>query len=247
MQKIVEVLPNLEALAHRSLEITLLKLHAAIAQRGQFTMALSGGSTPKALYTLLAQQDLPWENIHLFWGDERYVPADHPDSNQGMTRQVWLDQVSFPVANIHPMSTAATDPAISAQQYEAEIYKFFGVQAGEIPHFDLILLGMGDDGHTASLFPHTAALQVRDRLVTVGNKDGQPRLTFTVSLINQATCVLFMVAGGGKQDALRHVFAAEASSATYPARLIQPLGECWWLLDQALGQYLDHKILQDSH
>ena len=116
---------------------------------------------------------------------------------------------------------------------------FFQTEPGTFPKFDLILLGMGDDGHTASLFPHTEALKVRDRLVTVGNKDGQPRLTFTVPLINQARCVMFLVAGGNKRSALKQVFATQGDDTQYPSRLIDPEGELLWLLDSAAAAELN--------
>ncbi|MBM0741194.1 6-phosphogluconolactonase [Phormidium sp. CLA17] len=238
MQKIVEVLPDKSALIERSLEVVLTKMQAAIAQRGIATIALAGGGTPKPLYEKLAEQDLPWEKIHVFWGDERYVPADHPDSNEGMARRAWLDKVPLPPANIHPIPTGATDPADAAAQHEAELQAFFKLSAGTFPAFDIILLGIGDDGHTASLFPHTDALQVRDRLITVGNKDGQPRITFTATLINHAYTALFLVAGASKRPALDHIFAPD-DDTLYPARLIQPQGELWWLLDQAAGAELD--------
>jgi 6-phosphogluconolactonase len=236
--KQVDVLPDLAALVDRTLELVGDRLQHAIAERGLCTIALSGGSTPKPLYAKLAQQALPWEQVHVFWGDERYVPATHPDSNEGMARQVWLDQVPIPAANIHPMPTANPDPSVSASQHEAELQAFFQVVPGEFPAFDVILLGMGDDGHTASLFPHTEALKVSDRLVTVGNKDGNPRITFTAPLINHARTVIFMVAGANKQTALSHVFAASDDDAQYPSRLIHPTGELWWLLDAAAGANL---------
>lgn len=238
MNKIVEVLPDKNALVQRALTIVVDKMQTAIAARGLCTIALAGGSTPKPLYEQLATQSLPWDKIHIFWGDERYVPPDHPDSNEGMARHAWLDKVAFPSANIHPISTAKADPAASADQHETELQQFFQLQPGAFPSFDMILLGIGDDGHTASLFPHTDALQVRDRLITVGNKDGQPRITFTASLINHARAVLFLVAGASKRPALAQIFAAVADEATYPARLIQPEGEVWWFLDQAAGQEL---------
>ncbi|MDX2243750.1 MAG: 6-phosphogluconolactonase [Leptolyngbyaceae cyanobacterium bins.302] len=237
-QRIVEVLPDKAALVDRALDLLLIKLEDAIAQRGQFTIVLSGGSTPKPLYEKLAQHELPWEKIHVFWGDERYVPPTHPDSNEGMTRKAWLDHISIPAENIHVMPTASGDPAIDAAKHEAEIQAFFQTASGEFPVFDVMLQGMGDDGHTASLFPHTEALQVRDRLVTVGNKDGQPRITFTAPLINHARTVIFLVAGENKQTALSHVFAAEDDASQYPSRLIQPEGELWWLLDRAAGKNL---------
>lgn len=232
MDRQVEVLPDKSAIVQRALELVLDRLALALADRGRFTIVLSGGSTPKPLYEAIAQQDLPWEKIHVFWGDERYVPPDHPDSNEGMARKAWLDRVSILPENIHSMPTDATDPAIAAQQHDAELQAFFGLQPGELPIFDVILLGMGDDAHTASLFPNTPALEVSDRLVTVGNKDGQPRLTFTAPLINRAACVLFLVSGASKQDALAQVFAAEADDRLYPSRLIRPQGQLWWLLDQ---------------
>jgi 6-phosphogluconolactonase len=234
MNKNLEVLPDQKALIERSLNLVVSKIKAAIAERDRCTIALSGGSTPKALYQALAQENLPWEKIHVFWGDERYVSAEHPDSNQRMAGEAWLDRVNIPEGNIHPMPTDAGDPAIDAQKHDRELQEFFGGSAGEIPVFDIILLGMGDDGHTASLFPHTEALQVRDRLVTVGNKDGQPRITFTVPLINQAISVIFIVAGASKKDALTQVFAPHPDGNTYPSALIQPKsGELWWLLDRA--------------
>jgi 6-phosphogluconolactonase len=239
MNKIVEVLPDTTDLIQRSLEVVVEKIQAAIAQRGQCTIALSGGSTPKPLYQALATQDLPWDKLHVFWGDERYVPADHPDSNQGMARQAWLDRVQIPAANIHPMVTEAADPAIAAQDYESHIRDVLQVQDHPFPALDLVLLGLGDDGHTASLFPHTKALQVQDRLITVGDKDGQPRLTFTAPFINAARCVLFVVAGANKQAALQEIFASTADAMTYPARLIQPQGELWWLFDAAAGQAIN--------
>lgn len=236
MTRTVEVLSDQAALVERSLQIVLERLQAAIAERGQCTLALSGGSTPKPLYEAMAKQALPWEQVHIFWGDERYVPADHPDSNEGMARQAWLDHIEIPAKNIHPVPTHHPDPADSATQHDQELQAFFQTQPGEFPQFDVILLGIGDDGHTASLFPHTEALNVSDRLITVGNKDGQPRITFTSALINQARCVLFMVAGANKQEALEHILADEGNSQQYPARLIQPQGELIWLLDSAAGE-----------
>lgn len=236
MKKFVEVLSDKSALIERACDLIVQKIQEAIQERGQCAIALAGGSTPKPIYESLASQSLPWDKIHIFWGDERYVPADHPDSNQKMAREAWLNKVDFPESNIHPMPTSAEDPATDAKKHEEELQAFFGVSSGEFPAFDIILLGIGDDAHTASLFPHTEALQVRDRLVTVGNKDGNPRLTFTIPLINAAHSVLFLVAGASKQEALTQIFAPEANPMTYPARLIAPTGELWWLLDSAAGK-----------
>lgn len=238
MNRVVEVLPDKVALIERSLDGVLTKIQAAIQEVGRCTIALAGGGTPKPLYEAIATQDLPWDKIHIFWGDERYVPSDHPDSNQGMARRAWLDKVSIPPTNIHPMPTNGPSPEADAAKHEAQLRDFFGTAMGEFPQFDVILLGIGDDAHTASLFPHTEALQVQDHLVTVGNKDGQPRITFTAPLINQAHCVMFLVAGASKRPALAQIFASDADPMTYPARLIQPQGELWWLLDQEAGQGL---------
>ena len=241
MHKTVEVLPDLAALIERSLSITLAKIQTAIESRGLCTIALSGGSTPKPLYEAIAAQQLPWDKIHVFWGDERYVPPDHPDSNQLMARRAWLDSVDIPAQNIHPMPTDDANPADAARKYEAHLAEFFHLKRGEFPALDVILLGMGDDGHTASLFPHTEALQVRDRLITVGSKDGQPRITFTAPTINHGRCVMFVVAGANKRAALAEIFAPEADELSYPSRLVQPQGELWWLLDREAGQDLQVK------
>ncbi len=234
MNKLVEILPDQPALIARSLILVKEKIQGAIAAQGRCTLALAGGSTPAPLYSALSQEILPWDQIHIFWGDERYVPPDHPDSNQKMARQAWLNQVPFPPENIHPMPTEAFDPRQDAETYEQQLREFFGSSV-RFPTLDLILLGMGDDGHTASLFPQTEALAVSDRLITVGNKDGQPRLTFTVPFINHAQCVLFLVTGANKIPALTQIFAAQGDSQLYPARLIQPQGELWWLLDAGAG------------
>ena len=246
VNRIIEVLPDKPALIERSQEIILSRLRDSLETRARFTIALAGGSTPKPLYEALAKESLPWSKIHVFWGDERYVPATDKDSNQKMAREAWLDNIDIPAENIHPMNTTAGEPEGDAQQHEAELHQFFQTQEGEFPAFDLILLGMGDDGHTASLFPHTAALKERDRLVTVGSKDGQPRLTFTIPLINQARCVLFLVAGANKRPALQEVFAPQADDEHYPSRSIQPQGELLWLLDQSAGAELPSKQSSDK-
>jgi 6-phosphogluconolactonase len=231
MSSVIEVLADKAGVVQRSLALVLEELHGAIASRGQFTIALAGGSTPKPLYEAIATQDLPWDKIHVFWGDERYVPPDHPDSNEGMTRKAWLSHVPIPEANIHRIPTEPNDPIVAAEEYDRHIREFFQTPPGEFPSLDMILLGMGDDAHTASLFPYTPALQVCDRLITVGHKDGQPRITFTVPLINSARCVVFLVTGTNKQAALAQVFASEADYNHYPSRLIRPQGKLIWLLD----------------
>lgn len=205
------------------------KIKSAIAKNNICTIALAGGSTPKPIYEAIAKTDLPWDKIHVFWGDERYVLPTHPDSNEKMAREAWLDKVDFPASNIHPMPTTGDNPQEDADKHNQQLLDFFAMTSG-FPTFDLILLGMGDDGHTASLFPHTNALQVCDRLITVGNKEDSLRLTFTVPLINQANCVIFLVSGSNKQEALQQVFSDTGNSNQYPSKLIKPQGELIWFI-----------------
>jgi 6-phosphogluconolactonase len=230
MQRQVEILPDRSAIVTRALEIVLEVYNRAIARDGRFTIALAGGSTPKPLYELLATQPLDWSKVHVFWGDERYVPVSDPQSNHGMARKAWLDRVSIPGENIHPIPTYDSNPADAAQRYQQHIQEFFGIWPSEFPTLDLVLLGIGDDGHTASLFPGTRALTVLDRLVTFGQKDGEPRVTFTATLINKADTILFLVDGVGKANALKAIMAADGDANTYPARLIRD--ESIWLVDR---------------
>lgn len=238
MKKQIEILPDKQSLVERGLSLVLEKIGQALQERMECTLVLSGGSTPKPLYEALATHKLPWDKIRVFWGDERYVSPDHPDSNQRMAREALLDRIAIPPGNIYAMPTDGGDPAADAQKYDTTLQQYFNLALGQFPAFDIILLGMGDDGHTASLFPHTEALNVSDRLIAVGDKDGQPRLTFTATSINQARCVIFLVAGESKQPALAEVFAPDGDAMAYPSRLIQPQGELWWLLDRAAGQHL---------
>ncbi|MEL4898071.1 6-phosphogluconolactonase [Crocosphaera sp. Alani8] len=232
----VQVLSDKPALIAHALDLIVDTINTTLKEKERLTIALAGGSTPKPLYEALAEKSLPLEKIHIFWGDERYVPGDHPDSNQRMARQAWLDRADFPAANIHPMPTGSNDPSLDAQTHNQELEAFFGVKAGELPMFDIILLGMGDDGHTASLFPQTEALTISDRLITVGNKDGQPRLTFTYPLINNARYVIFLVAGENKRPALAEIFSPDGDETLYPAKAVKPQGELLWLLDEAAGE-----------
>lgn len=237
MTKYLEILDDKSELIKRALRIVMGRIEEAIARRGKCTLVLAGGNTPKPLYEKLAQASLPWEKLYIFWGDERYVPADHPDSNQRLAREAWLNHVPIPEANIYPMPTMAANPPQDAQTYDATLRHFFG--DAPWPSFDIMLLGMGDDGHTASLFPHTAALTVDDRLVTVGDKQGEPRLTLTIPLINAAHNIIFLVAGANKQTALQQVFHGEGAGEAYPSKLIHPeQGVLWWLLDAAAGDRL---------
>ncbi|CAG1769080.1 partial 6-phosphogluconolactonase, partial [uncultured bacterium] len=184
-------------LAHAAAELFVALSKPAIAEQGRFTVALSGGSTPKALYQLLAREpyanQIEWSHVHIFWGDERCVPADHPDSNYRMAREAFLQYVPLLPENIHPMH-GDLDPAQASAEYEQQLRIFFG---NGLPVLNLILLGMGDDGHTASLFPGTAAIHEQSRWV-IGHyveKLETWRLTLTPPVINAAAQVTFLVAG----------------------------------------------------
>jgi 6-phosphogluconolactonase len=213
----------------------------AVAQRGRFTIALSGGSTPRNLYTLIAANasaTLPWDQMFFFWGDERHVPQDSPDSNYRMAQEALLSKVPVPPANIFPVP--AENPE-AAEIYEQTLRKFFAVAPGEFPRFDLILLGMGPDGHTASLFPETPALQEKSRLVVANwvEKLGSSRITFTLPLLNAARRVAFLVSGTDKAAALHEVLEGSAPAEKYPSRLVQPSeGKVIWFVDRAAASEL---------
>ncbi len=236
MNPTVEILADKAALIERAYALAIESIESAIAHYNKATLVLSGGSTPKPLYEALAKADLPWEKIYIFWGDERYVPHDHERSNVRMTRETWLSHVPIPAENIFPMPTSANNPATDAAKYEETLKQFFQLSDGDFPAFDFVLQGMGDDGHTASLFPHTDALSITDRLITVGNHNGEPRITFTASLINRGKKVIFLVAGENKQQALSQVFSSKADPKEYPSKLIQPTNGPHWLLDTAAGK-----------
>jgi 6-phosphogluconolactonase len=216
----------------------------AVAKRGRFTIALSGGSTPRNLYTLIAANastTLPWSQMFFFWGDERHVPPDSPDSNYRMAKESLLSKVPIPPANIFPVPAENPDAAQVAEVYEQTLRKFFAVAPGEFPRFDLILLGMGPDGHTASLFPETAALQEKSRLVVANwvEKLGGSRITFTLPLLNSARCVAFLVSGTDKAAALHEVLEGNAPAEKYPSRLVQPSdGKLIWFVDRAAASEL---------
>lgn len=213
----------------------------AIAKRGRFAVALSGGSTPRAIFAVLSAEpfksEVEWSKVHIFWGDERNVPPDHSDSNYRMAKETLLDHVSIPAENIHRME-GELDAAQAAANYAAGIESFFG---DEPPHFDLIHLGMGDDGHTASLFPGTTALGSCD-VTVVSNfveKFNTNRITFTAPLINAARAVEFFVTGANKVDPLFEVLKGTRHPELYPSQLISPsTGTLTWLVDEAAAAKL---------
>jgi 6-phosphogluconolactonase len=216
----------------------------AVAQRGRFTIALSGGSTPKSLFNLLAtnaKTTLPWDRMFFFWGDERHVPPTDPDSNYRMADETMLSKIPVAAGNVFRILTENPDAAAAAEAYEETLRKFFELKPGEFPRFDLILLGMGPDGHTASLFPGTAALQETSRLVVANwvEKLKTHRLTLTLPVINAARCVTFVVSGIDKAPALHEVLESDAPADQYPSKLIRPAdGKLIWLIDRAAASQL---------
>ena len=217
---------------------------SAITERGRFTIALSGGSTPKNLYTLIAANasaSLPWDRMFFFWGDERHVPPDDPDSNYRMAKETLLSKVAIPPANIFRIPAENPDASAAADAYEQTLRKFFAVTPGEFPRFDLILLGIGPDGHTASLFPETAALRETSRLVVANwvEKLQTNRITFTLPVLNAARSVAFLVSGTDKAAVLHEVLEGSGPAEKYPSKLVQPSqGKLIWFVDRAAASQL---------
>jgi 6-phosphogluconolactonase len=219
----------------------------AIAQRGVFNVALAGGNSPRLLYQRLVQppylDGLDWLNIQVFFGDERCVPKDHPESNFGMTNEALLAYVPMLANNIHRIP-GELSPAQAADTYNAELKKFF---SGDLPVFDLILLGLGEDGHTASLFPGSPALQETRRWVVAVDHSTPPppmlpRVTLTLPVINAARNVLFVVNGAAKTKILAYVLDNQNGSSKLPAQLIQPASGCLsYLADEAAAQNIKSK------
>lgn len=235
-----EIHADAEALSRAAAGYVLAAAQAAIATRGVFHLALAGGSTPRRLYQLLAATPadrVDWAHWQIWFGDERCVPADHADSNYRMAREALLDHVPIPAAQVHPMVHHPDDPAADAQAYAEQLARDLTTAAG-VPVLDLVLLGMGDDGHTASLFPGTDILAVDDRPVAAVAVPGKGwRISLTYPVLARARERLFLVAGAAKAPVLAKVLAAPQAAAPYPvARLAAGRGR--WLLDQAAAQDL---------
>ena len=240
----IRVLTTPQELFASAAEEVVHVANESVATRGRFTIALSGGSTPKALYNLLATNArtiLPWDRMYFFWSDERHVPPTDPESNYRMADEAMLSKVPVPAGNIYRMPAENPDAAATAEAYETSLRKFFQTKAGEFPKFDLILLGLGPDGHTASLFPGTAGLKEKSRLVIANpvEKLKTDRLSFTYPLINAARCVAFLVSGMDKATVLRSVLQENVPGEQYPAKLVQPIdGRLVWFLDRAAASEL---------
>ena len=240
MRGTLVICPDLESLSREAARRLLAAIREVQKEpRTPFRLALAGGSTPRRLYELLAGSEfrdkIPWTQVHFFWGDERMVPQDHPQSNYRMGQEALLKHVPVPRPNIHPIPTQAS-PEEAAQAYENELRQHFG---RGVPTFDLILLGLGGDGHTASLFPGAAALEEKQRLAVAHRPGlkGFDRVTLTLPVLNQARRVFFLVAGENKATALR---AALGSGGQLPAQQVAPRnGELIWLVDAAAASRLE--------
>jgi 6-phosphogluconolactonase len=236
-------------------DLAALSLHAAehftalararAAEHGRFTVALAGGATPRSLYALLAtaayRDRVPWAAVHLFFGDERCVPPDHPESNFRMVKESLLDQVPIPAAQVHRMQGEDPRPDAAAARYEDELRAAFGLAGDELPRFDLVLLGLGADGHTASLFPGSPALAERWRLVLPATVEGfvARRLTLTLPVLNAAARVAFLVAGRAKARALAAVVRGAPGDPALPAARVEPEnGALLFFVDRAAAGLL---------
>lgn len=233
-----------EKLSLAAAELFAEKACKAVEMRGRFTVALAGGETPRRIYELLGKEPfrsrIPWKNAHIFWGDERYVPSNDIRSNQLMARQSLLDHVPIPDEQVYPIICEST-PERSANDYEKVIRFTF---QGQDPQFDIILLGLGTDGHTASLFPNTTVLDERDRLVghVYLAEQNSYRVTLTAPIINQAATIVFLVNGGAKAQVLNEVLEGPRDFRRLPSQLIAAeKGELYWLLEREAGRLLSKK------
>jgi 6-phosphogluconolactonase len=231
-----------EALSRAAAELFAEQAQAAVADHGRFVVLLAGGDTPRRTYERLAgepfRRRIPWGQVHFFWGDERCLPAGDPERNESMARAALLDSVPLHPEQVHPIRCDQS-PEPAAAAYAAELQAFFGTTP---PCFDLVLLGMGADGHTASLLPGSASLteQVRWTAVTRRPEESFSRVTLTAPLLNQAALVVFLVTGRNKAGILRSVLEASSPQQVVPAQLIRPLnGDLHWFVDREAANLLD--------
>ncbi len=243
----VEIFPTPEEMSENTARLFAARADEAVSSRGRFTAALSGGTTPVTLYAMLAKAPfvsrIPWARTHLFWADERCVPPDHEDSNYRMVRELLLDHVPVPPANVHRMP-GEMDPVEAAALYEKDLRDVFAHHGDGSPAFDFILLGLGEDGHTASLFPGTRAIRESARWVLGHYVDGKKgwRITLTPPVINAARAVVFIVTGTGKAIVLRDILEGPFQPDTLPAQIVRPAGgDLMWKLDRDAASRLKGK------
>jgi len=244
----VHISANAEELARFAAEQFVRLAIEAQRERGLFTVALAGGSTPKTLYVLLASEQesyraqLDFGMIHFFWGDERHVPPDHPDSNYRMASEAMLSKVPVPLENVHRIKSEMADAEEAARDYEQVLEKFFKLENGQLPRFDLVVLGMGSDGHTASIFPDSDVINEKRRLVVAPwvEKLRSYRITLTPPVLNKAASTIVLVSGAKKAEILHKVLEGEYRPEFFPAQLISPSeGGLLWLADREAAQLLN--------
>lgn len=247
MKHAVRIVADTAAVARTAAQLWVEHAEKSAAARGRFTVALSGGSTPKALYSLIASDSalrdrMPWDKSFFFFGDERHVAPDHPDSNYKTANDGLFTRLGINAARVFRMKGEYPDADRAAREYEDELRKFFNLQTGELPRLDLVFLGMGPDGHCASLFPGTKALRETSRQVTSNwvGKFFTQRITMTAPVLNNAGCVLFMVGGADKAQPLKAVLEGPHEPEQLPSQLIHPVnGSLLWLVDQSAAAQLD--------
>jgi 6-phosphogluconolactonase len=246
---VVYVYPDIDGVSRAAARVLVDRLRSAAESQGRCALALSGGNTPRALYRLLATEfasRVPWRQVDLFWGDERYVPADDPRSNFRMVKETLLDHIAIPPTNVHPMVTAHPDADDAARDYDRLLGRRF---PGPWPRLDMILLGLAADGHIASLFPASPALEIADRRVVAVRVPADPprRLTVTLPVINHATAVFFLVAGRGKAGAVHRVVVGPCDPITCPAVGVRPdTGDVVWWVDEAAATFLGPSVRAPS-
>ncbi len=234
----IEVLDDASALALRAADLFREEVGTRLAGAERFTVALSGGSTPRLLYGILSAAGgppLPWERIHLFWGDERHLPPDHAGSNYRMVKECLLDLAPIPESNIHRIPAERSSAEEAAREYEAELRRFFSPGPGAFPSLDLVLLGLGADGHTASLFPGSTLAADDEKLVTSGFIEAVKarRISLTFPVINASRAVIFLVSGRSKAEPVKQILAMDPSAGDLPASRVKPRsGKITWLLDR---------------
>jgi 6-phosphogluconolactonase len=236
------VFPTSADLFHAAAEEFICVGRDAIGAQGRFSVALSGGSTPKALYSVLASNyaSFAWNRVFLFFGDERHVPPTDPESNYRMVSETLLTKIAIPPENVFRVAAENPDAAAAALDYEAQLRRFFAIKPGEFPRFDLVLLGMGPDGHTASLFPESPALDEQSRLVVANwvAKLNAHRITMTFPVLNRAAEAMFLASGADKADMLHQVLE-DKSTPPLPSQRVQPSeGKLLWVLDEAAAAKL---------
>lgn len=230
------VAESAEDLARQCAELIATSIDLALAERDRAQIALAGGETPRATYVRLGQEHLPWERVDVLLGDERWVPSDDPASNARLLRESLLAQGPARSARLHPVPTQLESPTAAAEAYGALLQQLC---PGNPPSLDLVLLGLGDDGHTASLFPGTDALGVLDRPVAVGDGKGLARITLTAPVLSAARQVIFLVSGANKRVALQRLLDPQEPPERTPARLAQPRGRIWIFADRAAADGLE--------